>query len=153
MNQRRLSLRIIVVCLGSLAVLFGSMAAARADFVLLKNAKNNTPEVGRDELKAIYTGRQKTWKNGMEIELILNATGSPELKWLAEKVIGANEEVLVSKIKQEVFKGEMKKPEMANSADECIAAVKKAGGGLCVVDAAAAKSLPTEVQVLRYAGG
>jgi hypothetical protein len=137
----------------SLAVLLGASGLARADFLFLKNAKNDTAQASRDDLKNIYTGRTKAWKNGMEVTIILNAPGTPELKWLAEKVVGATEDVLVAKIKQEVFKGEMKKPEMAASADECLAALKKADGGVCVVDAEAAKALPAGVQVLKYTGG
>jgi hypothetical protein len=145
--------RAATVLAASLAVaLLFTGPMARADFVFLKNAKNDIAEASRDVLKAAYTGKTKTWKNGIEIEILLNATGSPELAWLSDKLVNAGPDVLVSKIKQEVFKGTMKKPEVVASAAECIAAVGKIAGGVCVVDAEAAKTLPATVQILRFSG-
>jgi hypothetical protein len=134
-----------------LVLLLSVATAAHADVVLLKNAKNPTASLGKSELKLIYIGRQHAWAGGLEVELFLNAPGSPELAWLADQVAGTGEDILLSKIKQEVFKGSMKKPASVASASDCIAALKKSPGGLCAVDAAAATSLPPEVTVLHYA--
>ena len=131
------------------SLLLGGAGAAHADFVLLKNSKNDTAQAEREDLKDYYTGKKKSWKNGVAVEVVLNAPGSAELKWLAQLIIGASDDILLSKIKQEGFKGEMKKPANVSSADECIAAVKKADGALCVVDAGAAKALPDGVAVLK----
>ena len=130
-------------------VLLGGARAAHADFVLLKNAKNDTAQADREELKDYYTGKKKAWKNGVAVEVLLNAAGSAELKWLADLIVGASDDILLSKIKQEVFKGDMKKPATVSSADECIAAVKKTDGAVCVVDAGAAKALPAGVAILK----
>jgi ABC-type phosphate transport system substrate-binding protein len=131
-------------------VLFGGVRAAWAGFVFLKNTKNDTAQGNREELKDLYTGRKKGWKNGTEAAIVLNAPGTPELSWIADQLIGASEDILLAKIKQEVFKGEMKKPATAASAQECIAAVQKIPGAVCVVDAGAAKGLPDGVAVLPY---
>ncbi|HVV50947.1 MAG TPA: hypothetical protein VHO06_14870 [Polyangia bacterium] len=123
-----------------------------ADFVFLRSAKNATAQVSRAEVKAFYTAKAKTWKSGLDVTILLNAPGSPEFKWLAE-VIGAPEEVVLAKIKQEVFRGEMRKPETVATPAECVEALKRIDGGICLVDAASAKSLPAGVAVLGYSGG
>jgi len=140
---RLLSVVGILLCAGGLA---------RADFVFLKNASNDVAGVTRAELKSFYRGRDTTWRNGIQVAIFLNARGTPELKWLASNVMGTNESDLIAKINQEVFKGDMKRPPVVASADECIAAVKKAPGGLCVVDSSVTKALPAGVAVLRYDG-
>jgi hypothetical protein len=133
-------------------ILFGGAGLARADFVFLKNAKNDVAGATRADLKNFYRGRDTTWRNGIRVTLLLNARGTPELKWLARNVLGTTESDLIAKINQEVFKGDMKRPSVVTSADECIAAVKKAPGGLCVVDSSATQALPPDVAVLRYDG-
>lgn len=133
--------------------LIGSRAAYADDFVFVKNAKNDTAQVSKSDVKGFYTGNKKTWKNGTDVEIVLNAGGSEEIKWVAEKVMGVGEEVLMSRIKQEVFKGTMKKPTTVSSASECFAAVKKSDGGICAVSSDAAKSLPGGVALLPLSGG
>jgi hypothetical protein len=135
------------------AVSLAVATRAHAEFLFLKSAKNGTAQVSKSEVKAFYTGKAKTWKSGQDVEIVLNAPGTPEIKWLAEQVVGADEQVLIAKIKQEVFKGDMKRPEMVSTPDACIAALKKTEGGLCVVDAAAAKSLQPGIAILNYSGG
>jgi hypothetical protein len=144
--------RRLLPVLTAAAILAGA-SDAQAEFVFLKSAKNGTTQVSKSEVKAFYTGKAKTWKSGQDVEIILNAAGTPEIKWLAEQVVGADEQILIAKIKQEVFKGDMKRPEMVSTPDGCIAALKRTEGGLCVVDAAAAKALPPEIAVLNYSGG
>ena len=134
----------------ALALWVHAGSASAGDFVFLKNTQNDTAQASKEDLKEIYTGKKGSWKNGQKIELGLGASGSPELKWVSQELIGASEDILLSKIKQEVFKGDMKKPTTVGSAQECIALVKKSPGGLCVVDADSAKSLPDGVAVLKY---
>jgi ABC-type phosphate transport system substrate-binding protein len=132
----------------SLVAFHGS---ARADaFVFIKSAQNSTDQAGKEELKEIFTGKKGSWKGGQKIEIGIAPNGSAELKWVAQELIGASEDILLAKIKQEVFKGDMKKPTTLGSAAECIAFVKKSAGGVCVVDADSAKSLPDGVAVLKY---
>jgi hypothetical protein len=133
-----------------LAFLLHGGHVSAGDFVFLKSAQNDVAQANKEDLKEIYTGKKGSWKNGQKIEIGLNAGGSPELKWLSQELIGASEDILMAKIKQEVFKGDMKKPTPVGSAQDCIALVKKAAGGICVVDADSAKSLPEGVVVLKY---
>jgi ABC-type phosphate transport system substrate-binding protein len=134
----------------ALLVLGGGRASA-GDFVFLRNAANDTAQANKEEMRDVFTGKKTSWKGGQKIEIGLNANGSPELKWVAQELIGASEDILLAKIKQEVFKGDMKKPTAVASAAECIALVKKSPGGICVVDADSAKSLPDGVAVIKYA--
>jgi hypothetical protein len=135
----------------TLGLLFlGGSQAFAGDFVFVKSAQNDVAEANKEELKEFFTGKKATWKNGQKIELGLSANGTPELKWIAQELLGTGEEILMAKIKQEVFKGDMKKPTAVASAQECLALVKRVSGGLCVVDADSAKSLPEGTAVLRY---
>jgi ABC-type phosphate transport system substrate-binding protein len=128
----------------------GRASAGDFVFVFLKNAQNDTAQANKDDLKEIFTGKRTSWKSGQKVEIGLAPSGSPELKWVAQELLGASEDILLAKIKQEVFKGDMKKPSTVASSQECIALVKKATGGICVVDAETAKNLPEGVAVLKY---
>jgi len=140
-------LRLIATCIGALLVAERAGSAA-GGFVFVRNAKNDTAQIGKEELKDCYTGKKKSWKNGTPVEIALNAGGSAELKWVASELIGASDDILLAKIKQEVFKGEMKKPTAVASSQDCLAEVKKAAGAVCAVDADTAKSLPDGVAIL-----
>ena len=133
-----------------LGLLLLSSPALAGDFVFVRSAQNDVSEASKEDLKEMFTGKKTTWKNGQKVELGLAATGSPELKWLAQELLGTGEEILMAKIKQEVFKGDMKKPTPIGSAQECLALVKKSPGGICVVDADSAKALPDGTAVLKF---
>ena len=132
-------------------LLFAAAGAQAGDFVFIKSAQNDTAQASKEELKEIFTGKKGSWKNGHKIEVGIAPNGSAELKWVAQELIGASEDILLAKIKQEVFKGDMKKPTPVASAADCFALVKHNPGGICVVDDASAKSLPEGTAVLKYA--
>ncbi|HET6149995.1 MAG TPA: hypothetical protein VFH68_20815 [Polyangia bacterium] len=132
------------------SLLFAAGNARAGDFVFIKSAQNDTAQASKEELKEVFTGKKVSWKNGQKIEIGIGPNGSAELKWLAQELIGASEDILLAKIKQEVFKGDMKKPSPVASAADCFALVKKSAGGICLVDDASAKSLPDGAAVLKY---
>jgi ABC-type phosphate transport system substrate-binding protein len=134
----------------SLVLFLVSGSAAADGFVIVKSAHNDTAQASKGELKEIFTGKTASWKNGGKIDLGISPSGSAELKWVAQELFGTSDDVLMSKIKQEVFKGDMRKPTQVTSAPECFALVKKSAGALCVVDADSARSLPDGVVVLGY---
>jgi hypothetical protein len=146
-NQHRFTAGIGV----TLVLLLAAAGARAGDFMFIKSAQNDTAQVSKEDLRDIFTGKRGSWKNGQRVELGVAPSGSPELKWLAQELIGASAEILLARIKQEVFKGDMRKPAMVASAQDCFALVKRSPGGLCVVDGASAKSLPEGTAVLRYA--
>jgi ABC-type phosphate transport system substrate-binding protein len=133
-----------------IVILFAGGSAKAGDFVFVRNAANGSTEASKEEMRDVFTGKKTSWKGGTKVEVGLGPSGSAEVKWLAQELIGASEDILLAKIKQEVFKGDMKKPTTVASAAECIAFVKKSAGGVCVVDADSAKSLPDGVAVLKY---
>lgn len=120
-----------------------SAGLARADdFVFIRSAKQGTAKLGKAEARAAFTGKAKNWPGGDVVQVILTAEGSPEMKWLAEKVIGISESALRNKMKQEAFKGEMRTPISVDSVAACLAQLKTNSGGICAADAASATNLP-----------
>lgn len=120
------------------------------DFVFLRSAENDTLEASKQDLKEIFTGKKRNWKNGQAIDIGLPANGSTELKWIALELFGASDTVLLLKIKHETFKGNMRRPASVASVPDCITLVKKSAGGICVVDSDSVRTLPRGVAILKY---
>jgi hypothetical protein len=116
--------------------------------VLVHNAKTGAASVTRAELKEMAVGKRKAWASGAPVQLILTPVGTPEMKWFATLAAGISDETLVAKIKQEVFKGELRRPVIVTSDKECLTAAAGDPGGVCVVSAETAKNLPAGVTVL-----
>ena len=150
--MRQHGLRIgIAAALGLLVLgLSGRAHAGDFVFVFVKSTQNDTVQANKEDLRDIFTGKKTSWKGGQKVEIGLGPNGSAELKWLAQELIGASEDILLAKIKQEVFKGDMKKPTPVATAADCFALVKHSPGGICVVDEASAKSVPDGAAVLKY---
>ena len=136
------------------AVVVGATLALAAtpcwadDFVFIKNAKNGAAKLSKAEAKNLFTGRTKTWSDVGVVTVVLGPEDSPQLGWLADKVFQVAPKTMLTKIKQEVFKGEMKKPITAASPAEAVEAVRNNPGAIAVVPADAAKSLPAGVALL-----
>jgi ABC-type phosphate transport system substrate-binding protein len=131
-------------------VLFLLCGSAFADdYSFVRNAANPTAQLSASEVKDLYTGKKKEWSNGAPVQLVLTGESSPELGWLASTFYGVSSRSLLSKIKQEVFKGEMAKPIMVESEAETIEKLKTAKGGIGIVSAAAAKALPSTVVTIQ----
>ncbi len=128
-----------------LSYLFLGTAWAADGFVFVHNAANPIHSLNKDAAKKAFTGQTKEWANGTMVQIVLPKKGSPEMKWLAESVFGISEDLLLSKIKQETFKGELRKPVVADSASECVEQIKGNAGAIGVVSADAAKTLPSGV--------
>jgi hypothetical protein len=127
---------------------FASASSARAgSYVLVRNASNPTARVTRAEVKHLFTGITKVW-GGSVVQPVLGEEGSGELAWLAAQIFEATPREVLTRIKQEIFRGEMKRPIIAKSAAECLAAVGKYRGGIGVLDAESAKGLPANVAIL-----
>jgi hypothetical protein len=82
------------------------------------------------------------------VQLVLEPVGAPEMKWFALFAAGISDDTLAAKMKQEVFKGELRRPVIVNSDKECVSAVANDPGAVGVVSAETAKSLPEGVTVL-----
>ena len=129
-----------------LAALALSSAASAADMVVIKNSKVDTAKLSKSDLKEMLTGKTKFWKNGKSVQVVLGGEGTPESAWVAGFVFGVGESAMITKMKQETFKGELKKVVSCTGDDECAAGVKANEGGLGVVSAAA--KLPAGVVVV-----
>jgi ABC-type phosphate transport system substrate-binding protein len=135
----------LIFCL-SLGV--AGTALAAEGFVLIKNAKNPTTAVTKDEVKAIFTGKVKQWEKGGPVQVILGKPEAEEVKWLAEEILGVSVKIFLAKVKQEVFQGEMRKPLSAASEAESLQLVQENAGGIGIISAGAAKNLPSGVAIL-----
>jgi ABC-type phosphate transport system substrate-binding protein len=115
---------------------------------LIHNAKTATASVTKSELKDMAIGRRKAWSSGAPVQLVLEPVGAPEMRWFSMVATGISDETLVAKMKQEVFKGELRRPVIVNSDKNCVNAVASDPGAVGVVSAETAKSLPDGVAVL-----
>ena len=104
-----------------------------------------------NDVKDLYTGKRKQWQNGGEVRVVLTGEDSPELIWLASTFFGVNTRALMSKIRQEVFKGEMNKPISSLTGQDTIEKIAANEGAIGVVSAATAKSLPSTVVAIQVA--
>jgi hypothetical protein len=114
-------------------------------FVLIRNAQNPTAALSTREARDLLLGRKKTWAGGKVLVLVLNPAGSPELRWLAGSLAGVSDAALMTRIRQQVFEGEMRKPIASHNDQETLAAVAAEPGALGVLSAETARHLPPEV--------
>lgn len=141
---RRLTALLVPLCV--LLLLLGpAPSRAAEEFALVRNVQSGAGALSQSELKSIVAGRTKSWPSGVGVVLVLGRSGSAELSWLANSA-GIPEGTLMSRINQEVFKGEMRKPVTASSEKDCIAAVAANAGALGVVRVDALKDLPADVR-------
>ena len=121
---------------------------AEAGFVVVKNAKNPTAKLNKDAVKGVFSGKTKNWGGGETIILVIGNEDSPAMQWLADAMFAVSAKTLLSKIKQDVFKGDVPKPLSANDDAGTIKKVQSGAGVVGLVSDAAAKSLPPDVAVI-----
>lgn len=138
--MRILSLLVVLTC--------AWLGTARADFLMVKNAKNPTPALTVADAKAVFTGRTKTWSNGEAIVLVIGSQDSPAMAWLAQSFYAVSAKTFLAKIKQDVFRGEVRHPVSADDDAKTIARVEAGVGVVGWVTPAAARSLPPGVVLL-----
>lgn len=138
----------ILIGLALALALFAAPQTADADggVVFLCNASNPTSTLSGSELKKALTGGTKQWPNGAIVQVGLTAPNSREVASLAEAA-GMSAEDLLSRIQQQVFKGEMRRPVMLRSSAECIGLARSVPGSICAVIAGAA--LPADVKIIQ----
>jgi hypothetical protein len=143
MRLRVLTTLLAVACLAAFAPV-----AWPDDFVIIRNAKNPITSIAPAQAKEMAIGKRKVWPHGAVVGLVLTQVGSPELGWFASRVCGVADAALMAKIKQEVFKGELRKPLIVASSVDVVAAVAADEGALGIVRADAMKSGAPGVAVL-----
>jgi ABC-type phosphate transport system substrate-binding protein len=140
MSRRSSAARLSLLC----AVLLWT-GTARADYVVVRNAKNPTAKLSKDAVKKVFSGRTRTWPNGEAVVLVIGSEDSPAMHWLASTIFGVSAKTFLAKIKQDVFKGDVPRPLPANDDRGTIKKIQSAAGVVGVVSDAAAKSLPADV--------
>lgn len=144
MMHRALAARLVLgVCLLALWV-----GRADAGFVVVKNAKNVTAKLSKDAAKGMFSGKTKTWGNGDPIILVIGNEDSPAMQWLADTIFGVSAKTFLSKLKQDVFKGDVPHPLSANDDAATIKRVQSGAGVVGLISDAGAKSLPGELAVI-----
>jgi ABC-type phosphate transport system substrate-binding protein len=139
----------LVVALTVLLIAGVAPPAASDSFVLARNAKNPTARLSAADLKDIFIGRKKVWPHGAVVAVVVGAPGSPELKWLSESLLHVPESVLMTKIRQEVFKGEMRRPIVTTSDKETLTVLAANPGAIGVVRSESAAAATEGVAVLQ----
>lgn len=129
-------------------ILFGSAESAEADggFVILCHASNPVTTLSSTDLKKALIGGTKQWPNGAVVQIGVPPSDSRELGFLAGTVEMTPPQLL-SRIQQQVFNGEMRRPIMLRSSAECIGLARGSAGGICA--AAAGAALPPEVKIIQ----
>ena len=108
-----------------------SLVRADGGFVVVVNNANDTSQLSRGELKKLCTGGTKQWRSGAAVQLGIIASEAPETQHLAGLMDFAPKELL-SRIQEQVFKGEMKRPVVLRSSAECIGFARSNAGAICV---------------------
>ena len=142
-----MSLRLAAVFLLVLSAVATTSVVGRADgFVVIRNAASDVAAIRKDDLYKVYTGETKVLGSAV-VQTVIGKEDSGELQWLAA-LFDMRAKDLLSRIKQQVFSGEMRRPIVAKTQDEAIAAVQSNRGGVAVVPASAVASLPRDVAVM-----
>ena len=141
----RFSRRALLLSLTSCVVLRPRLCWAE-EFVLIRNAACSVTTVSRDFLFKLYTGQEMLF-GGAVAQTVIGQEKSPELEWLAS-LFDMRGKDLFTRIKQEVFRGEMRRPIVAKTPAEAIAAVQGNSGGLAAVAASAVKPPPAGIALL-----
>lgn len=131
--KRPLSLLAGLALFGA-ALLAHEDAAADGGFVVVVNKGNDTAQLNRSELKKLVTGGTKQWKNGSAVQVGLIVTEAPETQHLSS-LVDLSPKELLSRIQEQVFKGEMKRPIVLRSSAECVAFARGNPGAICVASA------------------
>jgi hypothetical protein len=129
------------------ATTFLASPARSESFSLIRNARN-AHTLSRAQVRELALGRKKTWPHGAVAVLVLPRAGTPEMGWFASSIVGLTESALLSRIKEQVFRGEMRKPITVATEQELLTAVAADDGTIGVVRTEATKNLPAGVAVL-----
>lgn len=139
-----------IACTALLCALAG--AARAEEFVIVTSTANGQAGMTKSDLQGLLKGDTKSWPGGELVEIVLQQTGAPENKWLAEAAFGVTEAMLLTRLGQEVFKGELRQPKVVDSPAACLAEVKKSKRAFCAVPASAATPAPAGVSVFSVKG-
>ena len=132
-----------------MAALLASSDTEADNFVFVGNSRSEVPNLSKLEVRKLFTGQAKQWRSGKVFQGVIGEANSAELGWLATTIFGVSSKDLLTRIKQEIFRGEMKRPLVVKSSEECIEIVEKNEAALCVAAESSVRSLPAGVIVIK----
>jgi ABC-type phosphate transport system substrate-binding protein len=136
----------------AVALTGGTRSYAAADgFVLICNARASTTALSKADVRSLYTGKAKTL-GGNAVVVVIRSDDDVPFTQFADQIFGVATKTLLSKIKQEVFKGEMSKPVKAATDDDVVQNVSASPGTIGVVSTQRAGHLPKTVTVIAIGG-
>ena len=123
----------MITRLAILAAVLLSGSAYADDYILVTSGSNASTKVTKSDLKEMMLGKQKAWKGGGIVHLVMQSDDSKSTEWVSSQIFGVGAKTLITKIRQEVFKGELAKPVMCANDNECLEQAKNIGGALTFV--------------------
>ena len=125
--------------------LFAASPAFADGFVLVVSASAGVKKLSTAEARDVFNGKTRQWAGGQVVQLVLGAESAADVNWIASTLYATSPKFYLGKVRQEVFKGEMKKP-LASAGDEAaLALVGATEGAVAAVSEAAAAKLPAGV--------
>jgi hypothetical protein len=125
--------------------LWSPHASADGGFVIVVHATNPLTSVAPPALKKLCTGGTKLLDNGAVVHIGVIPDEVPETQHLAS-LVGLSTRDLLSRMQEQVFKGEMRRPATLRSSADCAAFAASTPGGLCV--ASSSTPLTKDAKVL-----
>ena len=122
-----------------------SPSHADGGFIVVCHATNPLTTLSSVDLKKALTGGTKQWANGAVVQIGVSSTETPELSFLAGAA-GLTASELLTRVQQQVFKGEMRKPVILRSSAECLGLVRSNPGAICAAPAGVV--LPPEAKIV-----
>ncbi len=120
-------------------------ASADGGFVVLVNQGNSTTTMSGEALKRVLTGGTKQWGSGAAVQVGVIPGDVPETSHLAS-LVGMTTRELLSRISEQVFKGELRKPTVLHGPGDCAAFARAVPGAICVC--AGGVAVPPESHVV-----
>ena len=134
------------ICLLTALALLGLEQPARAGaFVIVVNKANSLSSISSGDLKKAFTGGTKQWASGAVVQVGLIPSDAPETAYLSS-LMSMTPRELIARIQEQVFKGEMRRPVVLKSSQDCVAFARANPGGVCV--ATAGQAIPPEANVI-----
>jgi hypothetical protein len=139
------SLVAIAFALLAFAAPFSRALSAPEGATVVVNSANPVTSLSRAELKRVVTGGTKQWEGGAVVHVgVIPSDSAPETQYLAS-LLDVTPRELLSRLQEQVFKGELRRPAVLRSSGDCLAFVRSEPGAICVV---AEGPLPAEAHVV-----
>jgi hypothetical protein len=138
--DRKIGLSLLLICFSIVRP-----AGAGDGFVILVNRSNPITSISRSDIKRTLNGGIKQWESGAVVQLGIIPNEAGETQYLAS-LVSLTPRELISRIQEQVFKGELRRPVILHRTGDCVAFARSSPGALCV--ATESEPVPPETHVL-----